>query len=561
MAPLDALQNDRRREVNIAAPVRGGKTLIADIWMPWTFANEPGPFLWLFQKDSIAKEHCEIRANPILEACDLTRGLLPADRHKKRTQEILFSNGFPLYIWGPSINNLQSKGFRYIVEDEPWLYDKGTIGEADGRVGDFLKLQISKILRISQGGDVGSDWHEKFLEAELWEWSIQCQNPNCGLFMIPQFCGFRPDGSRWGMMWDDKRRPDGTRDIQKTLPTVRFECQHCGHPHIDNPRTKGEWNRTGKYERVTEPNEKKASFRWTAIIDFPWAELAEMWLNSQVQFELGNEQPQIQFIQKRLADFYDPNRFSGMNRPIAVKLETEWKDEFMRVMSVDVQQNDFWAVIRAWAKSGESRLLWAGRLVSWGEIRDKQAEFKVAPGAVLVDSGDGNRTMEIYAQCAENGKTEIIKGREHWICWKATKGEPQKSFPFYQKNNRIDLPFRWPLGFGDPRSGKEGQGKGHVCPLVQFSNPTCKDILARLRDGKGAPWLAYEGVCDDWHKHMYAERRVKTWDAKGIDTGWRWENIGRRPNHLWDCEVMQVVAACMEGIIGQTAVEDQKEAA
>jgi phage terminase large subunit GpA-like protein len=554
VAPMDALLNDRRREVNILAPPRSGKTLIADVWMPWTVANEPGSFLWIFQKDSIAKEHCELRANPILENCPMTNRLMPFDKNKKRTQEIIFSNGFPLFIWGPSINNLQSKGFRYIVQDEPWLYERGTIGEADARADDFKKLQIEKILRISQGGDVGTDWHVKFGEAELWEWSVQCAG--CSKHFIPLFTGFRPDASRWGLMWDEKRREDGTRDVQKSLLTVRFECPHCAHPHIDKPRTKSEWNRTGKYERVTEQNEKKVSFHWNAIIDSPWADLVERWLNAQNQFEIGNELPRIQFIQKPLAEFYDPNKFSGQHRPIAVVLDSAWADEFMRVLTVDVQQNEFWGVVRAWAKTGESRLMWAGRMVSWGEVRAKQLEFKISDGAVIVDSGDGNRMMEIYAQCVENGHVEIVGNSEQWICWKASKGEGQKSFPFFQKNNRIDLPFRWPLGFGDPRSGKGAIGK--VCPLIQFSNPTCKDILARLRDGKGAPWLAYEGVAEDWHKHIYAERRVKVWDSKGIEAGWRWENIGRRPNHLWDCEVMQVAAACMEGVLSQ-AIE-QKEA-
>src|SRR5687767_6392684 len=39
VAPFDALQNDRIREVNILAPVRDGKTLIADVWLPWLVVN------------------------------------------------------------------------------------------------------------------------------------------------------------------------------------------------------------------------------------------------------------------------------------------------------------------------------------------------------------------------------------------------------------------------------------------------------------------------------------------------------------------------------------------
>jgi len=549
IGPLDALHNDRKRAVNVLAPPRSGKTLIADIWMPWTFSNEPGNFLWIFQKDTIAGEHCELRVMPILEACELTRALLPTDKSKKRKQEIIFSNGFPLFVWGPSINNLQSKGFRYIVEDEPWLYDKGVIGEADARTGDFAKLQNEKILRISQGGDVGTDWHKKYNEAEILEWSVQCQG--CSKYFIPIFSGFRQDKSRYGIMWDEKRRGDGTRDIAKTLPTVRLECQHCGHPHIDGPRTKSEWNRTGRYELTTEPNEKRSSFHWNSIIDTAWTELAEKWLLAENQFELGNEQDRIQFIQKQLAEFYDPNKYSGMQGPRIIDISQQWADEFMRVMTVDVQQHDFWAVIRAWAKSGESRLLWAGRLISWDEIRAKQLEFKVYDGSVLVDSG--YNTREVYQKCVEYGHVEVVRGKQIWVCWKATKGEPAKSFPFFHKTKgRIDLPYRWPISYGDPLSGTQGQGKGQLCPLLQYADTALMEILFRLRDGKGAPWMAYEGVCDEWSKHMYAMRRIKVWDKLGQDF-WKFENVGRRPNHLLDCEKVQVLAACMEGIIGDAA--------
>ena len=44
---------------------------------------------------------------------------------------------------------------------------------------------------------------------------------------------------------------------------------------------------------------------------------------------------------------------------------------------------------------------------------------------------------------------------------------------------------------------------------------------------------------------MESEHRVK-------DGGkWMWKQIGNRPNHLWDCEAMQIVAAVMLKIIGR----------
>ena len=51
--------------------------------------------------------------------------------------------------------------------------------------------------------------------------------------------------------------------------------------------------------------------------------------------------------------------------------------------------------------------------------------------------------------------------------------------------------------------------------------------------------------------HMEDEHRIK----KGGK--WLWERIGSRPQHLFDCEAMQVTAATMLKIIGrETASPD-----
>src|SRR5690349_6427542 len=40
---FDALQDDHVRQVSIRKPVRGGGTLISDIWHVWTRGTDPGP--------------------------------------------------------------------------------------------------------------------------------------------------------------------------------------------------------------------------------------------------------------------------------------------------------------------------------------------------------------------------------------------------------------------------------------------------------------------------------------------------------------------------------------
>jgi hypothetical protein len=37
---------------------------------------------------------------------------------------------------------------------------------------------------------------------------------------------------------------------------------------------------------------------------------------------------------------------------------------------------------------------------------------------------------------------------------------------------------------------------------------------------------------------------------------WMWERIGKRPQHLFDCEVLQICAAFMLKLIGREAVAE-----
>jgi len=90
-----------------------------------------------------------------------------------------------------------------------------------------------------------------------------------------------------------------------------------------------------------------------------------------------------------------------------------------------------------------------------------------------------------------------------------------------------------------------------------WSNLNIKDILARLRrnqnSAEGATWEVPEDVPEDYLAQMESEQRIKK------NTKWVWEQIGSRPNHLFDCEVMSVAAAVMLKLVGRESSEDSPE--
>lgn len=563
IGPFDGLHSDYVREVNVMAPVRGAKTLIADIWLPHLVKRDPGAFRGVFQNDQVAKEHCETRTRKILERCAAIADLMAlVPRHGNRTQEILFPH-MPVYIQGPALGTLQSKGFRYMWLDEPWLYPPGTIDEAKGRLGDFLKMGTSKLLCTSQGGNAGDEWDVQFRSGELNLWHVQCAS--CGVYHSAEFSGERDDGERVGIVWDTFKDKSGDWEIEKCKETVRYECPHCRHPHIDTARTKAEWDRTGKYVVVGDPKRDKKSFRWTSVIDYPWRELVDLYLSARNQAHLGNERPTIVFCQKRIPENFDPKRLSNLSTVPTVEFASEPGKPIVyegisfthRFMAVDVQALSFWVVIMAWSARSDDLVLWAGEVFTWADVEAKQKEHEVPDEDVEVDMG--HRGHEVIVECAKHGHWEKDKaGRQHWLCWKALRGADDFSFVYNDNGKKIQLPYSWPPQMGDPLQGYSPTDprfaalKGKRCMVIRWSNSWVKDVVMQRWNGKatGIKSLTRKGPWNkDYAFQMNSQKKVFH-KPKFSSGGWRYvQKWSDYPDHLLDCRCMCTVRAMMKKLI------------
>lgn len=477
IAPLEALQDEHTREVNILKPLRGGGTLIADIWIPWTRVNDPGPTMLLLQTDPIADDHFQKVLLPTMESVpEIKRMLAALDRHKKTGRKIEFSDGNHLHVNGPSIGNLQTNAFRYVVEDECWMYDKGRMGDAEGRTGDFQNLETSKILRISQGGPYERrtldecEWKRAYELGSIREWEVECLH--CSKRYQPVFSGTRVDGTFWGIQYDTHRHPNGDYNINRCVESVRFECPHCAKPVIDCARTKSEWNRTGDYALTTEENRKKKSFHWEAVISYPWVELVELWLSACNAERRGDLGPKLQFYQKRRAMHRDEESLlrGGMNLVrAAYEVQSKWADEQMREMSIDRQEEDlFWVMVRAWSGT-ESRGLYFGKCYGFGECESVRERFKVPPNLTTCDSAYNPKGDHgVYSACI----------KYNWI---AVRGDDKWQFIHRTAKRRDVLKSYAPLTYADPESGTSKEGRRR-CPLIRFSKGQMNMLVQRLID-------------------------------------------------------------------------------
>ena len=528
---MEAMADPDIRLVSIVAPVQSSKTIGAELCLCYIIANFPGPCLWLSQTDADAKDQAEARLHKLFSECDAVKKLFPADRHKKKTQTVFFSNGMTLWVLGAHAkSNLQSRSIRWLIGDETWQWPNGHMQQAEARVTAFGWL--GKCIFLSQGGMENDDTHRKFETTDMREWEFKC--PKCGKYQPYKWSNIE---------WDKNYRDgEGRMDFAKVRSSVRLVCEFCKHEIADSDANRKLLNSSAKFV-PQNPNAPatKAGFHWNSLASMSWGELAEMYLRAKESCRRGDLEDLKNFYQKRLAlpwgDLEED--FTLDISPSGYRMGDDWDSEAavgakgailppphenknrvrLRFLTVDVQMDHFYAVVRSWACDASSRLVYCAKLQTWEDVEILQNRFGVFPQLVFVDAGYS--TFEVYRNCAKHN-------------WTALMGDGRRDFP-HRVNGKITQRF-----YSTARHPLVSDRK---CRMHYWSNLGIKDTLARLRSNQnpdeGSTWEVPSDVPEEYLKMLDSEQRVK----KG--NSWEWRQIGKRPNHYWDCEAMQVCAAYM----------------
>ena len=528
---MEAMADPDIRLVSIVAPVQSSKTIGAELCLCYIIANFPGPCLWLSQTDADAKDQAEARLHKLFSECDAVKKLFPADRHKKKTQTVFFSNGMTLWVLGAHAkSNLQSRSTRWLIGDETWQWPNGHMQQAEARVTAFGWL--GKCIFLSQGGTENDDTHRKFETTDMREWEFKC--PKCGKYQPYKWSNIE---------WDKNYRDgEGRMDFAKVRSSVRLVCEFCKHEIADSDANRKLLNSSAKFV-PQNPNAPatKAGFHWNSLASMSWGELAEMYLRAKESCRRGDLEDLKNFYQKRLAlpwgDLEED--FTLDISPSGYRMGDDWESEAavgvkgailppphenknrvrLRFLTVDVQMDHFYAVVRSWACDASSRLVYCAKLQTWEDVEILQSRFGVFPQLAFVDAGYS--TFEVYRNCAKHN-------------WTALMGDGRRDFP-HRVNGKITQRF-----YSTARHPLVSDRK---CRMHYWSNLGIKDTLARLRSNQnpdeGSTWEVPSDVPKEYLKMLDSEQRVK----KG--NSWEWRQIGKRPNHYWDCEAMQVCAAYM----------------
>jgi len=542
--PLEALVDPNVRVVCLMASVQSSKTTIAEVGLCYIIANLPGPTLWLDQTDEDARDQAESRMGLLFGECEAVTSLYPADRHKIKTATKQFTNGMTLWVLGAhNKTNLQRRSIRWLIGDECWRWPSGHMAEAEARVTAFGWL--GKCLFMSQGGIADDDMHKRFLVTDQREWTFAC--PTCEV----------RQPYKWSQVqWSQDARTDDGWDYNAVRGSTALVCEYCGERFTDDDRTRRKLNSSGAYVRQNEnAAPENVGFHWNALCAMSWGRLAELYLRAKAAARLGDIEPLRIFYQKRLGqpwvEAYDdfrvdiePGQFAlgdqweneaALDRSglvLAAPYEPSMASARLRIITVDCQMDHLFAVVRSWAADGSSRLLWHERILTFTDVDDMAQKYDVHRSLVFVDAG--HATYEVYKACAAKGWTALMGDRRPVYSHRLPSG--RQVYRFYSPKRKVVLT------------------KSQTANVFYWSNLNIKDVLARLRrnqdSSRGPTWEVPADAGEDYLKQLESERRVKKADR------WIWEQIGDRPNHYFDCEAMQIVAACMIKLVGRDASPD-----
>lgn len=539
---FDALQDPLVRRVHFRKAVQIGGTLVADVWLPWIIANDPGPISWTMQTDEMVEKHAKTRLWPLLERCRPVAAMLPKPGPHRTTTEIFFG-GFFLTLNAANLSTQQSQSIRYKINDELWLPRWQEIyGHAVARVSKFEEVGRSKIYNSSQApvmdAETGNVEDASFRSGDQGEWHAEC--PACRKLHPIAFEQIAETKDRGGVIWDKSaRRDDETWDVARVVETVRFRCVNCGHESPDNDATRAGWAKTGRYVPLNPKASREVrSFRIEALVTRPMRLLAEEWAHAENAWvRTGDESAKIEFRTKREARpwIVEKKSVNLLVKDSGYKLADHADgqpipDEAIRFLAIDRQQDHWWCEVGAFstAQGPRYRQLWFGRIDTRDQLRQLQQRYKVADACVAQDRG--YRPADVDRDCAEFG-------------WRSMRGYGRRTWTMRDEasGQMINFPF------SDPQVSDYRGGDVY---FYNWSGDYFKDLLAAALEGKGdLRWEMPSDVNPLYLEHLKGEHKVE------VRTGvWEWREVrSNAPNHGLDTSAMLLCMATIAGVIRYAA--------
>jgi len=540
--PALDFDNPNITQINLCMATQVGKSLLSELFIPYTVINQPGPLFRIFQTKELSDKFAEDRLIPLLKECELIKPLLRYDRFSTKKNGIKFPHT-SVTLGSSNTSLAHGSSVRYLLCDELHTWDTGLFDLFKARTTAFSGRR--KIICASQPGKTGSEWENICYKGLVYEWSWLC--PKCKTKQLFHWSYSKPDNTYAGMNWDTVLLPDGSTNINESAKTAHLDCIKCDHQIHDTPSERYLLNNTGDYTLTKNDGDTSiVTYIAPGLVNagLSFKSIVSQYLVAKQMQRMTALDDQMQiFVTQVLGKFYKRESEADLSKILIEAYNKEGLDkDWIPVLGVDVQRTGGvkYYVVRAWHRNGnESRRLEFGIARTFDEIQTIQKKYNILNPMVHVDSGDGEMTQVVYQECLKRGNVVGQRGNLEYMSWVPTKGDQKVNYKHKDDVTRL---------FSEPSLQESGFPVGHKlkgipAKLILFSNFSLKTILGQLRDNliPGITWKI-DQPDDQYEKHLYAERLVDVVDKKSGQITKRWVQEGK-DNHYFDCEVLCLLGA------------------
>lgn len=567
----------------IVANAQSFKTLAVTIWVIAALMLRSAKAGWYSKSRDSVEAFVDEKFNASFDENPSIRRLRPHDSNRitklvKRLPHVILQ-----FLSAGTQLDRQQKTLATVVMDEWWTYEAGWIKEIENRYSSHP--HTFREIMPSTGGDVGTEAEEIWKESDQRTWHLRC--PHCRELFNPVFFVAKPipvaerkddrgepltiEGLPMWRPWgglhfqtgEGIRQLDGTIDWQALHASVYYECPRCGQHIRYTPKALQEMDDGGDYVPLN-PHPKRDVVGWhaNALRQLAWTQLAEEWIKAIAALRHGDPEPIEVFWKTRLALFWDI-RYTLQNEAKGhsfgdYAFDAPIPEDWLPLMLVDVQQDHFWVVVRAFSRHAKSRLIWCGRVLSEGHLREIQKRYGVRDHGGNIAYDPVSRVHVLPAGCGVyldgNYNPTYVRRLAATYHWCVLRGEDSKRFLHPDGKYRIYDVIRPVESF----EGTITQGDRYVAE-IKFANDDARNTFATLR-GIGDPerlWTYPKDIaekCADYLKHLDAWVRVPKKRAKDNSYFFEWRKTseGARDDLFW-CEKAAIVVASMAGLIGAAA--------
>lgn len=531
--PLRAVTDPDVEEVVWCTSAQFCKTTFLIVVETYFLKNDPWNMFHIMPSEDEAVELKVERLIPIIMESPELRSLVKKGDRGQFAGDTVRLNGCTITFRGShSPSALASKPAKIAICDEIDKWDQWAGREADpvALVNERLKtFHDSKLLKCSTPvTKEGRIWQELGTSTNE-RYHVPC--PFCGTYQ-PLVFGNGAEGAP-GIKW-----PQDVRDPAKidTENLAWYECVKCQERIEESNKRQmvmdGVWcprgmkvKPSGKLEGDPPPRRKVGYHGWAAYSLWPkasWSKIAAMFLRSK-----DKPQDLMNFKNSWLAEPWHVTISELKDAHVRARCSDYWLHELPEgadvvTFGVDVQSTSGrtyqYYVVRAWGQNGQSWLINYGTTTGWAGLYSVvfETDYRQSNGMPatriqpIVDSGF--LAPEVYDWCWENEGIAYkgdARGRRH-LDFKEMPRAPESDEMI-------------PFAIADPNFYK-----------------TELHRLIRQED----KWFLPRSMDEEYFAHLVAEQQQRVVEKKTgrNKTEWKLKSDGL-PNHYFDCEVMNLVAA------------------